>query len=1056
MQQLSDMVMTAKTTVWRSKYAIDEPANAHPMEIILKPGAVPPPGGLPRRNFTAQQHEFLREHLPMLVNMKVISKHSGPWVCPIVLVLKDDQTWRLCVDPSHLNMYTQILIWDMPEPHKDVQLRLQGSKYFTVMDLIKSFWQFELAQNSKHLFSFYAYPYGQFKFERVAMGAKNSSAYVQKTMTLILHNAGLLGRGVEVTTDDIIIHAPTIDQLLARLQATLNTLDEHNLHVHPGKVTLMSKEVKFNDMKISGKGIDVDPARINGLTNMPLPRTLGDVYQFYCAAGWLRTHVPKIAQLIKPLRDFVTNTFKQRKIKRRTMQSADKVMLHQTEWSPTNIKQFKDLQKAMVHSITKAYRDPDKLACIFTDASLHGWSYIITQCPPDELDKPWETQQHEILAVNSGMFKNAQTSWDMCCKEAFPIKECLQKHRDILQGNHPIVSVNDHRNLLYIANDAYRHSTVTMAARHRLARWALFMAEENIRVVHIPGISNHLADLLSRNGNQYHNTSPASATTTTPTQPTGKQFLAISPPTPKMTTTMGPHEHDLATRDIMPNRQDISWPSVAVIAKAQKQLKAKDRKQAKTITIDNRKLYTDDAGKILIPDNAKTLQQNLITLAHQDNHAHRSIDDTIQRLRDKFSFPKLAEKAKDLTHACLQCLKIRGGTVTPRPLWHMMRGTKPYEYIHSDWMDMPTAANGHKYLLIVIDDLSGTVLLHSASTHTAEETARALVDHWLSNYPDPQVLHTDGGSHYVNSIFKAIADIRGFTHHVTAPHAKWSHGVGERINRKCLDSFLQILGQFEVDQNQWPQYTKLLQAQINRTRTKTRENKSPIEITTGLQTKNTFDHLLFQGHDAKLANVVALSSDLVQQHINQFIDGLRETWGEVAKARAKRTEKNARSNRSRPQELPNINIGDYVLVANPQRQSKLMFKWTGPMIVQDTITPFVYDCKPASSKRMKSRYVHVTRIRRFAGAALNMTEQLQTAINRDFPDNEVQAIVGHKTNKVDGQLMLQVQWLGFTKEERTWEPARALNEDVPGHVRAYTHDHYADPICKNFFDQNYC
>ena len=278
-----------------------------------------------------------------------------------------------------------------------------------------------------------------------------------------------------------------------------------------------------------------------------------------------------------------------------------------------------------------------------------------------------------------------------------------------------------------------------MAARHRLARWALFMAEENIRVVHIPGISNHLADLLSRNGNQYHNTSPAtaqrgikipaSATTTTPTQPTGKQFLAISPPTPKMTTTMGPHEHDLATRDIMPNRQDISWPSVAVIAKAQKQLKAKDRKQAKTITIDNRKLYTDNAGKILIPDNAKTLQQNLITLAHQDNHAHRSIDDTIQRLRDKFSFPKLTEKAKDLTHACLQCLKIRGGTVTPRPLWHMMRGTKPYEYIHSDWMDMPTAANGHKYLLIVIDDLSGTVLLHSASTHTAEETARALVDH---------------------------------------------------------------------------------------------------------------------------------------------------------------------------------------------------------------------------------------------------------------------------------------------------------------------------------------
>ena len=78
----------------------------------------------------------------------------------------------------------------MPEPAKDVQRRLQGSRYFATMDLIKSFWQFELAEDSKHLFSFYAYPYGQYKFERVAMGAKNSSAYVQKTMTGILKGAG--------------------------------------------------------------------------------------------------------------------------------------------------------------------------------------------------------------------------------------------------------------------------------------------------------------------------------------------------------------------------------------------------------------------------------------------------------------------------------------------------------------------------------------------------------------------------------------------------------------------------------------------------------------------------------------------------------------------------------------------------------------------------------------------------------------------------------------------------------------------------------------------------
>ena len=129
----------------------------------------------------------------------------------------------------------------------------------------------------------------------------------------------------------------------------------------------------------------------------------------------------------------------------------------------------------------------------------------------------------------------------------------------------------------------------------------------------------------------------------------------------------------------------------------------------------------------------------------------------------------------------------------------MVRATVPFEYIHADWIDMPEATNGYKYLLVVIDDLSGTVMLHGCKTHTAEDTARALVNHWLSIYPDPQMLHTDDGTHFVNSIFKSIVDIRGFAHHITAPHAKWTHGVGERINRTCLDAFLTILAQLEVE-----------------------------------------------------------------------------------------------------------------------------------------------------------------------------------------------------------------------------------------------------------------
>ena len=106
-------------------------------------------------------------------------------------------------------------------------------------------------------------------------------------------------------------------------------------------------------------------------------------------------------------------------------------------------------------------------------------------------------------------------------------------------------------------------------------------------------------------------------------------------------------------------------------------------------------------------------------------------------------------------------------------------------------------------------------------------------------------------------------------------------------------------------------------------------------------------------------------------------------------------------------------------------------------------------CKPISKRKLKPRNVHITRLRRFAGKDLKITQQIQTAIDRDFPDNEVQQIIDHKTNKADGELHLLVQWLGFTKAERTWEPARSLHEYVPGHVRAYTHDHKQHAGCQN-------
>ena len=116
---------------------------------------------------------------------------------------------------------------------------------------------------------------------------------------------------------------------------------------------------------------------------------------------------------------------------------------------------------------------------------------------------------------------------------------------------------------------------------------------------------------------------------------------------------------------------------------------------------------------------------------------------------------------RDAVRRCLSCIKTRTGKSIPRPLWYMVYATAPFEYIHLDFMELPDATNGMKYVLVVVCDFSLTTLLHPCHKADTETVVKALLEHWLSHYPDPLLLHTDGGSHFDNAVVRAIAKIKG-------------------------------------------------------------------------------------------------------------------------------------------------------------------------------------------------------------------------------------------------------------------------------------------------------
>ena len=152
------------------------------------------------------------------------------------------------------------------------------------------------------------------------------------------------------------------------------------------------------------------------------------------------------------------------------MRAARKISLREAGWSNIQQDAWERIRASLRETILSTYRDRRKRACLFTDASSTGWAYVITQCDPGELLKPWETQKHECLAVNSGKFRDSQCGWGMPCKEAYPIRRAVERHRHLLMGDIPFASVNDHKSLTHVFDTPTRASVISVAARDRLKR----------------------------------------------------------------------------------------------------------------------------------------------------------------------------------------------------------------------------------------------------------------------------------------------------------------------------------------------------------------------------------------------------------------------------------------------------------------------------------------------------------------------------------------------------------------------------------------------------------
>ena len=75
---------------------------------------------------------------------------------------------------------------------------------------------------------------------------------------------------------------------------------------------------------------------------------------------------------------------------------------------------------------------------------------------------------------------------------------------------------------------------------------------------------------------------------------------------------------------------------------------------------------------------------------------------------------------------------------------------------------------------------------------------------------------SDGGPHFTAQIFKDIATIRGFNHHIVAPYSQWANGGVERLNQVFVKRMRALLGVRKADWCDWPAWVPAIQEALNK------------------------------------------------------------------------------------------------------------------------------------------------------------------------------------------------------------------------------------------------
>lgn len=920
--------------------------------------------------------EFLNENL----RKGYIRPSKSPMASPFFFVGKKDGSLRPCQDYRYLNEGTVKNTYPLPLIAELVD-QLKGSSIFTKLDLRSGYNNVRIKDGDQWKAAFKTNR-GLFEPTVMFFGLCNSPATFQAMMNDIFRD--MVNEGwLTIYMDDMLLHSDNLHEHRTRTKRVLQRLRENDLYLKLEKCVFEAPQVEFLGAIVSHNQVAMDPVKIKGILEWPVPTTVKQVRGFLGFGNFYRRFIDHYSDIAKPLNDLTKK---------------DQPFV----WTPECQQAFDLLKKKFTSQPLLQMPDISKAFLIESDASLFATAAVLRQ---QDANGDWLP-----VAYLSQSFNPAERNYEIYDRELLAIIRALDAWRHYLEGSpHTTRILTDHKNLTYFRSPK--------RLNRRQARWQLTLSQFNYKLEHHPGTRIVQADAMTRaaipadakDDNAEEILLPDDKFVATILLPDSCFEDSIEIDTVEITEIGIPVNDELTTKI----QKQLLLDPLAQQVRLAMTTNSTDfpfRSDASEWKESNHLLFYND--RCYIPPNLP-LRREIIQLYHDTpNAGHPGQWKTGELVRRDYFWPSMQSFISNYVKGCGACQQMKVNTHPTVPPLQPIIPTKrdrPFSSVTCDFITALPLSSGYSSLMVVVDHDStkGVILCPCTEKIDAIGTARLYHEQVYRRFGLPDKFISDRGPQFDSLVLKELWRLTGVEGRMSTAYHPQTDGQTERVNRE-IEAYLRIF--CSNHPQDWSRYIPDMEFAFNN-REHSATRYSPFFLMLGSHPKavpSTFPR----------TKVPSIQQWLLQrQRIREEANAAMDLATSRMASRFYRHFQPFSKGQKVWLEMTHFNDGYPFKKLAPKRQ--------GPFTIKEVLGKLVYRLDLRGQRKIHDVF-HASLLTPY-----HETEQHGNNYLEPVPqlidgqeEYEVEAILNHRTKYGHPQYL--VRWKNMPQAENSWEPESHL------------------------------